>query len=94
MTDNEPIAPKPEPKLYYTVAKTDGWLVDDQGRYLRDAIAYDCGHKHRTEAGADKCHTKLLNWSKDGKKCSAKWYNAKVLCVDKDGRHVPEVVVD
>lgn len=74
---------------YYKVAVTDGTIIDSEGRYLRDAIAYDCGHNHRTEAAAKSCHKKLTAWSKAGRECSARWYNSKVLRVDADGRHFP-----
>lgn len=45
----------------------------------------ECGHRHKTEAAAERCLNKLQNWSKDGKSCSATWYNGKVVERDKSG---------
>jgi len=39
----------------------------------------ECGHKHRTEDAAQRCLSKLQNWSKDGQSCSATWYNSRVV---------------
>lgn len=44
---------------FWTVAVTDGWITDRQGRYLRCAIRYDCGHLHRTRVAAEECHERL-----------------------------------
>lgn len=74
---------------YFRVAVTDGTIVDDNLGYVRDAIRFDCGHNHRTEEAAEKCREKLLNWSKDRRECSAKWYNAKILRTDCNGKHLP-----
>jgi hypothetical protein len=74
---------------YYRVAVTDGWMIDDEGRYLRDCIAYDCGHNHRSESTAYSCRDRLLNWDRDARTCSARWYNSTVLPVGRDGNHVP-----
>jgi len=93
---------------YYTVANTDGSIIDAQGRYVRDAITTTCGHLHRTIEAAEDCKERLqmqrcncgAPWSRaqgtmahyphGGPVCSAKWYNAKVLRVDRYGRHLPE----
>ena len=75
---------------YYKVAVMDGWLVDNEGRYLRNCIRFDCGHNHRSEATAEACHQKLLGWDREHKNCSAKWYNASVVRVDSNGNHMPE----
>jgi hypothetical protein len=74
---------------YFRVAVTDGWLVDNEGRYVRDAIRVDCGHNHRTEATAESCQQKLIGYDPKTRECSAKWYNSKVLRVDREGRHFP-----
>jgi len=37
-----------------------------------------CGHHHRTYAAAERCRDKLLNWDRDGRNCSALWYNSKI----------------
>jgi len=84
--------------MAYRVAITDGWRVNGDGMYLRHSIAGDCGHNHQTAGTAEKCLQKLLNWSLDGRHCSARWYNATVLEVDTEGQHIPPerkpVVVD
>lgn len=74
---------------YYRVAVTDGQIIDETGAYLRDAIAYDCGHNHRTEAAAEACQTKLVGYNKRKRTCSAKWYNSAIVETDVAGRHVP-----
>lgn len=76
-------------KTYFRVAVTDGWITDAQGRYVRDCIIHDCGHNHRTEQAAEACREKLLNWDKERKNCSAKWYNSQVLPTNRNGQHVP-----
>jgi hypothetical protein len=45
--------------MVWTVAVSDGWITDKQGRYVRDAIKRQCGHKHKTEAAADACRARL-----------------------------------
>ena len=50
----------------------------------------ECGHKHRTEAVAQKCLNKLENWSKDGRSCSATWYHGRV--VERESAHNTEVI--
>lgn len=47
----------------------------------RHGIRYECGHTHRTVEAAEKCQRKLLNYSPDGRSCSAKWYNSSVIPV-------------
>lgn len=42
---------------------------------------FTCGHVHRSYEFAEKCRDKLLNWSKDGRECSATWYNSRILMV-------------
>lgn len=70
---------------YYSVCLTDG--IHEDGT----ACIYErCGHLHRTEAAGRKCHEKLLNWDKARRNCSAKWYNASILEVDRAGRHDPQ----
>jgi hypothetical protein len=80
-----------DPKTYYRVAVTDGWLTDDQGRYLRECITLDCGHNHRTEEAAEACRQKLLNWDREHRNCSAKWYNSRVLPTDREGQHIRQL---
>lgn len=41
----------------------------------------NCGHKHRTENGAQRCLDKLQGY-KDGN-CSATWYGGKVVEMDR-----------
>jgi hypothetical protein len=44
-------------------------------------FAEDCGHKHRTEAAAEKCRESLLGWSNGN--CSATWYRSRVVEFDR-----------
>jgi len=71
---------------YYTVAVIDGQIVDNDLRYIRDAIRHDCGHLHRTEHAALACKAQLQHTYEDGS-TSAKWYHAQILGVDVTGRH-------
>jgi hypothetical protein len=44
-----------------------------------------CGHNHKSLEAAYRCQEKLMNWSKDRKTCSAKWYNSFICEVTTDG---------
>lgn len=39
-------------------------------------VSDDCGHKHKTEAAAEACRTKLVNYNNGH--CSAHWAYSKV----------------
>ena len=74
----------------YSVCLTNGIVgVDENGKYLYDVIYDSCGHMHRTYATAEKCREKKINWSKDHRTCSARWYNSAILTVDRNGKHDP-----
>jgi hypothetical protein len=67
----------------YTVALSDSRHQDGTR-----SINESCGHLHRTEDAAEACRQKLLNWSRDGKECSAHWYNSLILEVYRNGQHI------
>lgn len=58
----------------------------------------ECGHQHRTEAGAKKCLHQLQRWSDDGRSCSATWFGGSVTerdrATDSDVVRVPVFDID
>lgn len=63
----------------YVVAGSIGNGFSTTATDRSDVPDFTCGHHHRSWEAAEKCRQRLLNWSKDGKECSAKWYNSRVL---------------
>ena len=54
--------------------------------YTRYEERENCGHKHRTYDAAESCRQKKMNWSKDGRNCSALWFNSTIH--NQDGARV------
>ena len=71
--------------MAYTVAVSDGWITDRNGRYLREATKRECGHAHRTEDTAEACRKRLQAVTGIGSKrrASAEWHDAIIL---RDGK--------
>lgn len=70
---------------YFSVCITDGRNMDGTA-----SIRESCEHLHRSEAAAERCKETLLNWNRARLISPAKWYNASILEVDRDGRHAPQ----
>ena len=65
----------------YTVIVKDGECVNGDLRAISPSITYSCGHDHRAREAAERCHQRLLGWSRGPggqRECSAKWYNAQI----------------
>lgn len=71
--------------MAYSVAVSDGWVIDLSGSYIREATKRECGHKHKTSAAAEACRERLQGTTGKGasKTTSAAWYDAIILL---DGR--------
>ena len=63
-------------KYQVTAFARNTWSQDSDGTCHR-VIERDCGHKHRTLAGACRCHQSLTRHLADGL-YSADWYHAEI----------------
>ncbi len=74
---------------YYQVIVRDGEVVDNHLKPIRPSVRHSCGHKHRTHEAAEDCRQQLLGYHREHGQsvCSAKWYNASVVCLAADGRY-------
>ena len=66
-------------KQTYSVSVVDhsSYLTNSNGDYLGPIITRDCGHKHRTLSGANRCLQVRTKTYSDGTRM-AMWYNATI----------------
>jgi hypothetical protein len=81
---------------YYTVIVPDGEVCDRDLRPIRPAPRAECGHKHRTEKAAERCHNCLRqivrnHWTGRVMTESATWYNAIIVQLDANGEYLRSI---